>query len=134
MPTTVVATTDTWTPPAVTGGPSTANFCRVLVAVYTHEQTLTVVADPRMRQDIVADYVRAAPRAIALAPPSIAPAANLYLGAIASVLASLDNAGLDPTKLSNRELTSILLNPRVKDAGNKVIDFSQQECHYTIGG
>jgi hypothetical protein len=131
-PTTAVAA-DTWSPPAVGATRGTANFCALLAAVYRHEATLSNVPNPRVREDIVADYIRLVPRLIALAPPTIAPAARLYLTSIAAVLGSLENVALDASKLPHAQLAPLLLDPKVKAAGDNVMAFSQSVCHYTIG-
>jgi hypothetical protein len=132
-PTTAVAA-DTWSPPGVGPTPGTANFCALLSAVYTHEATLSDVPNPHVREDIVADYIRLVPRMISVAPPAIASAAGLYFKTIAAVLTSMENVALNASKLSRAQLASLLLDPRVKAAGDNVMTFSEHYCHYTIGG
>ncbi|MGH9056923.1 MAG: hypothetical protein ACRDYY_13845 [Acidimicrobiales bacterium] len=133
-PATPLITADTWALPAVSGPPSTANFCTLLVATYTHEGRLPFARDQKVREEMVADYVRAEPRVAAAAPPQIAPAARTYLGAVAGILADMDRAGLDAKKVPHGSLGPYLLDPRVTAAGDQVLAFSQNYCHYTIGG
>jgi hypothetical protein len=133
-PTTTLITADNWTLPATTGPPSTANFCTLLVATYSHEGQLPQAANNKVRQSIVADYVTAAPGVIAAAPPSIAPAAKLYLHTVAQILADLNRVGLNAQKLPKGQLGPLLLDPKIKAAGTSVVNFSQRYCHYTIGG
>lgn len=119
--------------PAVSGPPSTSNFCTLLVATYTHEARLPFARDQKVREEIVADYVKAEPHVAAAAPPEIAPAARTYLGAVARILADLGRAGLDAKKVPHGELGPLLLDPQVKAAGDQVLAFSQSYCHYVIG-
>jgi hypothetical protein len=133
-PTTTLITTDSWVPPAVSGPPSTAGFCTLLVATYRHVGELPQAANLKVRQQIVADYITTAPKVIAAAPPLIAPAAQLYLSGVSRILADLNQVGLDSNKLPAGQLGPLLLDPKIKDAGNRVITFSLANCHYTIGG
>jgi hypothetical protein len=133
-PTTTLITTDNWTLPATAGPPSTTNFCSLLVATYSHEGQLPHAATNQVRQSIVGDYVTAAPRVIAAAPPQIASAAGIYLGSVAQILADLDRVGLNAQKLPKGQLGPLLLDPKIKAAGTAVVNFSQRYCHYTIGG
>jgi hypothetical protein len=124
---------DVWTLPAVPGPPSTANFCTLLTAVYRHEG-LIPEAEPAVKVQIVDDYVSAVPEMIAEAPPSIAADANTYLTQTGKALGALAAAGLDYKKVPPGTFTALLLDPTVKSAGDAVLAFSQQQCHYTIGG
>lgn len=125
---------DTWTPPVVTGPASAANFCTLLVATYQHVGQLPEAANSQVRQQMVRDYVDVTPRTIAAAPRPIAPAARLYLNAVAQILADLNQVGLNAQKLPRGQLGPLLLDPKIKAAGTKVIAYSQQYCHYPIGG
>lgn len=133
-PTTTLLTADTWALPAVSGPPSTANFCTLLVATYRHLGQLPQAANNKVRQAIVGDYITAAPTVSAAGPPQIASSARLYLSSVAQILGDLNRVGLDARKLPTGQLGPLLLDPKIKAAGNAVIDFSQKHCHYTIGG
>jgi len=133
-PTTTAVVADTWSPPVVAGPPSTATFCTLLVATYAHIGTLPRAASLRVRQDIVSDYVRLTPHVVAAAPPQIAEAAKLYLTTVATVLTLVNRVGLDASRLPKGQLSELLLDPRVRAAGDAVVNFSQQDCRYTIGG
>lgn len=132
----VTATTlmqvDTWSVPTVPGAPSPAAFCTVLTAMYRHEAQLPL-ATTRVKKQILRDYVRTVPAALAAAPPDIAPAARTYLTSVAQILSSLATAGLDYKKIRPGSLTPLLLDPRIKAAGNQVLAYSQSRCHYAIG-
>lgn len=132
-PTTTLLTADRWTPPAATGPPSTAKFCTLLVADYQHLASLAAAPKLKVRQEIITDYVDFAPTVIAFAPPTIAVAAKLYLDSIATVLRNLNAVGLDAQKLRTGAGISLLLDPNVRTAGDAVLNFSAQYCHYDIG-
>lgn len=125
---------DDWTPPVVSGPPSTAKFCTLLVADYTHLKTNAIAVTMQVRQEIIGDYVRFTPTVIAAAPPQIAPAAALYLQSIAKVLGVLNSVGLNPAKAPPGQIGSVLTDPSVQAASVQVLDFSQQNCHYDITG
>lgn len=133
-PTTTLLTADTWALPAVSGPPSGAKFCTLLVATYRHLGQLPQAANNKVRQAIVGDYTTAAPTVIAAAPPPIAGAARTYLTTIVEILADLNRVGLNAKKLPQGQLGPLLLDPKVKAASTEIFDFSQKHCHYTIGG
>ncbi|MGI8752578.1 MAG: hypothetical protein ACR2MN_09760 [Acidimicrobiales bacterium] len=127
-------TSDRWKPPQVPGPASTAKFCALLVAQYDHIGTNTRAANLKVRQQIVADYVRFTPTVIDAAPPQIAPAATTYLQSVAKILGLLNSAGLDPAKTPRGSIGAILLDPQVAAASAQVLSFSEQYCHYDIAG
>ena len=131
---TTLITADAWSPPAVSGPPSTGTFCTLLVAAYKHIGTLPLAANLKVKQDIVRDYVGFEPRVVAQAPPSIKADANVYLGAVASTLAALNQVGLDASKLKPGQIGVDLLSPQVEAASTVVLSFSRSSCHYAIGG
>ncbi|HVA74142.1 MAG TPA: hypothetical protein VNF71_06220 [Acidimicrobiales bacterium] len=124
---------DRWTPPVLTGGPSTENFCTAVVATYKHMAQLSFAANDKVRKQFLGDYVAEAPTMIASAPPEIAPDAKLYIESVAEILADLQRAGLNGKKISDPQLAQLLLDPKVKAAGSNVIGFVQTNCHYSIG-
>lgn len=125
---------DTWTPPAISGPPSTAKFCTLLVAGYQHLGQIPNAVSNKVRQDIVADFIAVVPKVIAAAPAEIAGPAAIYLRSVAQILSDLDRVGLNAQKLAPGQLSPLLLDPTIKAAGTKVIAYSQANCHYTIGG
>ncbi len=116
----------------MTGQPSNASFCAVLTAMYRHEAELPA-ATTDVKKQILGDYVRTVPLALAAAPSDIAPAARTYLTSVAHILAALAAAGLDYRRIKPGTLTPLLLDPRIKAAGNQVLAYSQSQCHYSIG-
>ncbi|MHB1533316.1 MAG: hypothetical protein ACYC1D_01635 [Acidimicrobiales bacterium] len=131
-PTTTVLQADHWNPPAVSGPPSTANFCTLLVADYRHLATNADATNPKVRAQILDDYAAFAPTVIAAAPPVIAPAATVYLGGIAKAVGAIAAAGLDPQKADKADVGGVIFDPAVQQAGNQVQAFSRQYCHYDI--
>lgn len=131
-PTTTLVKVDTWTAPAV-GAPGTSSFCTLVTAVYRHMAEVPFAADKKVRSQMVGDYVSTAPAMIASAPLAIASDARLYISSVAQILSALRSAGLNTRKLSGTQVGSILIDPNVKTAGNNVISFVQDNCHYTIG-
>ena len=129
-----VVTADRWKPPVVAGPPSTAKFCTLLVAQYQHVQTNALAVTLKIRQQIVADYVRFTPTVIAAAPPEISPAATTYLQGIAKILSLLNAADMDAAKTPRGSIGTILLDPQFNAASTQAIAFAQQNCHYDIGG
>lgn len=125
---------DDWHPPVVSGPPSTANFCTLLVAQYTHIKTNVLAVNLRVRQQIVHDYITFTPNVIAAAPPDIAPAATVYLQAIARVLGDLNAVGLNAAKAPPGQVGAVLTDPQIQAAGAQVLGYSQQYCHYDISG
>lgn len=132
MPSPHLLRADNWSPPVVEGPPSAANFCALLTAVYRHEQQLPDAASSAVKEAIVRDYVSTVPAIEAEAPAPIAAAARTYLGGVARVLAALDSAGLDYRKVPAGTLGPVLLDPAVKSAGNEVLAYSENTCHYNI--
>lgn len=131
---TTLITSDSWSPPVVSGPPSVAAFCTLLVAAYRHEGTLPLAASLKVREDIVRDYVELAPEMTAKAPPSIAPAAKLYINGVADAMAALNQVGLNAGKLKPGQIAVNLLSPQMRTAAGVVQSFSRTKCHYTIGG
>lgn len=125
---------DVWHPPTVSGPPSTANFCTLLVAAYQHIKTNVIAVNLGVRQQIVRDYIGFTPKVVAAAPPQIAPAASVYLPAIARVLGDLSAVGLDAAKTPPGQIGAIITDPNVQAASAQVLAFSQQYCHYDIAG
>lgn len=129
-----VVEADHWTPPRADGTPSTAGFCKLLVADYQHVNTLVEAPKLSVRERIVKDYVSFAPRVQSAAPPQIAPAAHLYLSSVATVMRDLLKAGLDPTKVTGTQAAHLVTNPAVVAAGQQLMAFSARYCHYEIAG
>jgi hypothetical protein len=119
--------------PAVEGPPSTSNFCSVLVAMYEHEAQIPYAADNKVKAQIVEDYITTVPKALAEAPRSISASAQLYLHTVGQILTQLEQADLNPTKVRGGDIAADLLNPAVKSAGNQVLAYSAEYCHYDIG-
>lgn len=132
-PTTTLLTADRWSPPALTGGPSTQNFCAVVVAVYMHMAQLPFAATTKVKEQILGDYVSTAPTMVAAAPPPVAADAKVYIPGVAVILGDLRDAGLNGKKITDPRVADLLLDPRVKAAGRNVISFVQDNCHYSIG-
>ncbi|HET9731796.1 MAG TPA: hypothetical protein VFP54_03890 [Acidimicrobiales bacterium] len=130
--TTTLLHADRWTAPVVTGPPSAAGFCTVLVAMFSHQSELPVATTP-VKKRILADFVATVPEALRNAPPDIAPAARIYLDRLAAVLTALSAANFDYGKVPAGTLAPLLLDPEVKAAGNRVLAYSSTVCHYTIG-
>ena len=131
--TTTLLQTDSWTAPVVSGPPSSASFCTVLTAMYRHEAQLPE-ASTKTKEQIVRDFLASVPTAIAQAPAPIAAPARTYLDAVAQILQSLLQAGLNYHNVQAGSLAGVLLDPSIKTAGNQVLDYSQNQCHYSIGG
>lgn len=132
-PTTTLVTSDRWAPPTTDGTASVANFCTLIVADYQHLAELSAAANLKVREQIVSDAVRFAPRVISAAPSNIASPAARYLGSMAQVLGALDAAGLNAANLKSGA-AGLLFDPKVQSAGNQVIAYTAQHCHYQIGG
>lgn len=126
-------TVDRWTPPALSGGPSTANFCAALTAIYRHMGSLPHAATRAVGKAIISDYVSYEPTVVAQAPPQIHADASAYLGAVSVFLTDLVKADLDEAKLPPGALGG-LATPPVKTATTALLGYSQTQCHYTIGG
>lgn len=118
----------------MSGPPSAQSFCTVLTAMYKHEAELPLAADDKVKEQIIRDYVSTVPEALAAAPAAIAAPARLYLGSVSQLLSELSATGLDPKKVKPGGLTELLLDPRIKAAGNQVLAYSATQCHYVIGG
>jgi hypothetical protein len=132
-PTTTVVATDHWNPPSTAGPPSASKFCALLVADYEHIAQLDVPPSLVVRKEIAHDFVSFTPSVIAAAPPTIASAAKTYLTAIAQTVEELRAADLNPQKLPKGALGQLIV-PSIQSAGDQVISFSNQSCHYSIGG
>lgn len=126
-------TRDIWDPPRLSGPPSAAKFCKLLVYQYEHIAELPRAANPNVRRAIVRDYVSFTPTVVAAAPPRIAGAASTYLDAVAKLLAELNGVDLNAARLPKGELGPLLLSPSVRSASQQVLSFADQRCHYAIG-
>jgi hypothetical protein len=126
-------TADRWAPPAITGGPSEANFCLALTAIYRHLADLPRVVSKPVTEDYLSDYVRFSPVVVAAAPPPVHPSAAIYVGAIATYLEQFVRAGLDLNHLPPASL-SRLASPAVNSAYANMSRYAETQCHYTIGG
>lgn len=132
-PTTTLIHQDTWVAPAVVGPPSTHNFCSLLVAMYEHEAQIPEAANTKVKEQIVQDYIDTVPKVLAETPPALATSAPLYLHSVAQILSQLEQAGLNPTKVRGGNVAGVLLDPAVRTAGNQVLAYSSEFCHYNIG-
>ncbi len=128
------ATVDRWHPPQVTGPPSTSNFCTLLVADYRHVATLTAARGTAAKERIADDFANLMPRVIAEAPPSIAAAARTYLTDVATIVRAISEAGLNPSKVKSTEPAELIKSPQFRAAGQQLLTFSADDCHYVIGG
>lgn len=126
-------TVDRWTPPALSGGPSTANFCTALTAIYGHMAALPHAASRPVGKAIISDYVSYVPTLVAQAPPAIHADASAYLGAVSVFLTDLVTADLDEARLPAGALSG-LATPAVKAATSAFLGYSNTQCHYNIGG
>lgn len=126
-------TVDRWNPPVLTGGPTTANFCAALTAIYQHTADLSHVVSKKVSTDILSDYIRYAPTLIAQSPEPVHDSTAVYIGAVAAYLQKLVTAGLDLSRLPPGALGALGTSP-VKAAYSSLSGYSQTECHYTIGG
>lgn len=124
---------DRWRPPNVPSVPDTTGYCTVVVAIYKHVAELPH-ATQKVRAQLVNDYLAEVPTMIATAPQPAAADSRLYFNSVAEILGDLQKAGLDPKKLSDPNLGRVLLDPTVKAAGDRVINFVRNNCNYTIGG
>jgi hypothetical protein len=129
---TTLITADDWSVPPVSGPPSAANFCTLLIAGYQHLGTNPRAANLRVREQIVGDFVNLEPRLVAEAPAAIKADATRYLGAVAETLAALNKVGLDSGKLRPGQLPA-LLTRQMQQAATGVTSYSERYCHYTIG-
>lgn len=132
-PTTTLLQTDVWKAPSVTGPPSSGNFCKVLVAMYSHESQLPL-ATTAVKKEILSDFSATIPEALAAAPGDIAAPARTYLNSLGALLDALVKGDLDYKKVPAGTLTPLLLDPDVKSAGTQVLNYSRSVCHYPIGG
>ncbi len=126
-------TVDRWTPPVLSGPPSTANFCAALTAIYQHTAELPHVLSKKVSEDILSDYVSYAPTVIAESPSVVHSSAAVYMGAVSNYLRQLVRADLDLGRLPPGSLQG-LSAPSVQTAYSSLFGYSQMECHYTIGG
>ena len=126
-------TVDRWTPPALSGGPSTGNFCAGLTAIYGHMASLPHAASRPVGKAIISDYISYVPTLVAQAPPAIHTDASAYLGAVSVFLTDLVRADLDEAKLPAGALSG-LATPGMKAATAAFLGYSKTNCHYDIGG
>lgn len=126
-------TRDVWDPPPLTGGPSQAEFCAGLTALYGHMAELAHVVSPHLTERFLADYVAFEPKLLSAAPAGIASAAGTYLGTVAAYLQKLSAAGLQLGRLPSGALAE-LSTPSVDSAFEQLSGYSTTNCHYTIGG
>lgn len=126
-------TVDRWSPPALSGGPSLANFCAALTAVYRHMADLPHVVSRKVSKEILSDYVSYAPTVIAESPPDVRGSASLYVGTVSAYLHQLVRADLDMGRLTSGALQP-LTSPSVDAAYSSLSGYAQTKCHYTIGG
>ena len=126
-------TADVWNPPQLSGPPSPSNFCTALTAIYRHMADLPHVLSVPLTKQFLGDYVSYAPTVVAEAPAAVKPSASLYLGAVATYLQKLAGADLELGKLPPGALTDLASKP-VNDAYTVLSGYSQNICHYTIGG
>lgn len=126
-------TVDRWSPPALSGGPSRANFCAALTSVYRHMAELPHVVSRKVSKDILSDYVSYAPTVIAESPPDVRGSAALYVGTVSAYLRQLVRADLEMGHLTSGALQP-LTSPSVNAAYSSLSGYAQTQCHYTIGG
>lgn len=124
---------DRWNPPVLTGGPSQANFCLALSALYRHMGDLPHVASLAVGKQILSDYVSYTPVVVSEAPPAIRTEARTYLTAVAGYLSQLAKADLSLGRLPTGALAPLATAP-AKAAATAVLGYSSTQCHYTIGG
>jgi hypothetical protein len=105
-----------------------------VVSIYKHLALLPYAANQKVRAEMVKDYLGEVPAMIATAPQSVASDSKLYFTTVAEILGDLQRAGLDPRKLSDPNLGHLLLDPTIKAAGDRIIGFVRDNCHYVIGG
>lgn len=118
----------------MTPAPSKDGYCTSVVSIYKHVALIPYAANQRVRLQMVNDYLREVPTMIATAPQTVASDSRLYFAAVAQILTDLQKAGLNPKKLSDPNLGHVLLDPSIRAAGDRLITFVKDNCHYTIGG
>lgn len=133
-PTTTLVKVDRWIAPTVAMTPGTEGYCTAVVSIYRHLASLPFAANHTVRVDMVKDYLGEVPTMIATAPPPVADDSKLYFTAVAQILGDLQKAGLNPRRLSDPNLSRLLLDPQIKAAGDRVIGFVKANCNYLIGG
>jgi hypothetical protein len=126
------AEVDRWTPPRVSGPPSAANFCTLLLASYKHVNTVASLKDVKVRDEVLGDWVKEVPPLLAEAPPTIAAPAKVYLTAVAGVLDHLARRPMTSADAGGSTMLATLTNPAVVQAGNQLFAFSRQYCHYDL--
>jgi hypothetical protein len=126
-------TTDVWNPPHLSGPPSPTNFCSALTALYGHEAELAHVLTAPLTEQFLGDYVSYQPTLVAEAPAAIRASAQLYTGAVASYLQKFVGAHLQLSGLPPGALAELATKP-VNEAYTAFSGYSQNICHYTIGG
>ena len=133
-PTTTLLKVDNWRAPLVAPTPSTDGYCTSVVSIYKHVALLPYAANQRVRMQIVSDYLAEVPTMVATAPQPVSGDSKLYFGTVAELLGDLQKAGLNPNRLSDPNLSHLLLDPGIKAAGDRVIKFVKDNCNYAIGG
>ncbi|HEX4865018.1 MAG TPA: hypothetical protein VFV02_13175, partial [Acidimicrobiales bacterium] len=133
-PTTTLLKVDNWRAPAVSPTPSTNGYCTSVVSIYKHVALLPFAANQRVRMQIVHDYLAEVPTMVSTAPPPVASDSKLYFNTVAEILGDLQKAGLNPNRLADPNLGQLLLDPGIKAAGDRVINFVKENCNYLIGG
>lgn len=126
-------TADNWSPPALSGPPSRANFCLALTSIYRHMGDLPKAANTHVATQIIDDYVAFEPTMVQAAPPDVRPSAAAYLGAVAAYLSGLARAGLSLARLAPGSLNQ-LSSPQAQSAANQILGYSRSQCGYAIGG
>jgi hypothetical protein len=116
----------------VSGPPSVANFCTLLIADYRHINSLPSARNLQTTVQITYDWAREIPQVVAEAPPDIAAAARTYLTTVGGVLSQLASDRLHSSKVPTKQLVATLTNPSVVAAGNQLFAFSTEDCHYDL--
>jgi hypothetical protein len=133
-PTTTLVKVDRWHPPPIPAGPGIPGFCASVVSIYKHVALIPYAANQKIRMQFVHDYLSQVPTMISSAPAEIAPDARTYFTSVGQILGDLQSAGLNPKRISDPNLGQLLLDPTIKAAGDRVISYVRDNCHYTIGG
>jgi hypothetical protein len=124
----------TWHAPVVTGGPSVANFCTLLVADVRHLSELDASADPAQAAQVLNEYVAAAPAIVAVAPPAIAPATRAYVAETATVYGALAASQTKSPATKSSAASSGLLgqfsSPQSVAAVDLFRGFAEQHCGF----
>ena len=118
-----------WHAPLVTGGPSVANFCTLLVADVRHLTELDASADPKQAAQVLDEYVAAAPGIAAVAPSGIATATRAYVAETTTVYGALakSHAKSNPP---GPGLLAQFSSPRSVAAVDLFRSYSEQHCGF----